>query len=156
VWDTPFGDPGKPVEGKRLKTVAAALPEVPPLPPLSLRFAEWVARYTLSPLGMVVRMMMGAPAVFEPQKPRFGVQLVAGAREPPPRTPARRRALEAAADGNIRAKASLAAAAQCSAAVIDGLVEAGVLIEVAIPERRFPVPNPAHAKVELTEAQAEA
>ena len=48
---------------------------MPPLPPISLRFAEWVARYTLSPLGMVVRMMMGSSAVFEPVKPRFGVQL---------------------------------------------------------------------------------
>ena len=73
VWDAPFGDPGKPVPDVKLKTVAALLPEVPPLPILSLRFAEWVARYTLTPLGMVVRMMMGAPTVFEPARPRFGV-----------------------------------------------------------------------------------
>jgi primosomal protein N' (replication factor Y) len=156
VWDAPFGDPGKPVPDQKLKTVAAPLPEVPPLPVLSLRFAEWVARYTLTPLGMVVRMMMGAPNVFEPGKPRFGVQLNPGAPQPPRMTPARQRALKAAADGQVRAKSALAAAAQCSAAVIDGLVEAGVLVEVAVGERRFPVPNPTHAKVELTDAQAQA
>jgi primosomal protein N' (replication factor Y) len=154
VWDAPFGDPGKPVPEQKLKAVAALLPEVPPLPLLSLRFAEWVSRYTLTPLGMVVRMMMGAPTVFEPGKPRFGVQLNPGAPEPPRMTPARQRALKAAADGQVRAKSALAAAAQCSAAVIDGLIDAGVLVEVAVRDRRFPVPNPAHAKVELTDAQA--
>jgi primosomal protein N' (replication factor Y) len=156
IWDAPFGDPGKPVPDQKLKTVAALLPEVPPLPVLSLRFAEWVSRYTLTSLGMVVRMMMGAPSVFEPGKPRFGVQLNPGAPEPPRMTPARQRALKAAADGQVRSKSALAAAAQCSAAVIDGLIEAGVLVEVVVGERRFPVPNPTHAKVELTDAQAQA
>jgi primosomal protein N' (replication factor Y) len=156
IWDAPFGEQGKPVADKKLKTIAAALTEVPPLPVLSLRFAEWVARYTLSPLGMVVRMMMGAPGVFEPQKPRFGVRLNAGAPEPPRMTPARQRAVRIAADGQVRVKATLAAEADCSNAVLDGLIGAGVLVEVAIPEKRFPIPDPAHAKVELTAAQAEA
>ena len=118
---------------------------MPPLPAVSLRFAEWVARYTLAPLGMVVRMMMGSSAVFEPVKPRFGVKLSEGAAQPPRMTPARKRALEIAADGLVRAKGALAAEAQCSTGVIDGLVEAGSLVEVAIPERRLPAPNPAHA-----------
>ena len=47
--------------------------DVPCLPVISLRFAEWIARYTLAPLGMVARMMMSAQAAFEPQPPRFGV-----------------------------------------------------------------------------------
>ncbi len=153
VWDGPFGDPGKPVSDAKLKTVAAALPEVPALPALSLRFAEWVARYTLTPLGMVVRMMMSAPTVFEPAKPRFGVQLNPGAPEPPRMTPARQRAVKAAADGQVRTKAALAAEAQCSNAVIDGLVAAGMLVEVAVPERRFPVPAPAHAEVRFSDVQ---
>jgi primosomal protein N' (replication factor Y) len=156
VWDARFGEADKQVPDQNLKTIAAGLPDVPPLPLLSLRFAEWVARYTLSPLGMVVRMMMGAPAVFEPAKPRFGVQLNPGAPAPPRMTPARQRALKAAADGQVRPKSALAAEAQCSNAVIDGLVEAGVLVEVAIAERRFPVPDPAHAKVQFTDDQAQA
>jgi primosomal protein N' (replication factor Y) len=156
VWDAPCGDPGKPVPEKRLKAITAPLAEVPPLPAVSLRFAEWVARYTLTPLGMVVRMMMGAPAIFEPQRPRFGVKRNPGAAEPPRMTPPRRRALDIAADGLVRAKSALAAEAQCTNGVIDGLIAAGTLIEVAIPERRFPVPEPAFAKVELSEAQAAA
>ena len=153
VWDGPVGEGGKPVPDKKLKAITATLADVPPLPILSLRFAEWVARYTLSQLGMVVRMMMGPPNVFEPGKPRFGVACNKDAREPPRMTPARKRALDIAADGMVRAKVALAAEAQCSTGVIDGLVESGTLVEVMIPERRLPVPNPAHAEVQFSDAQ---
>jgi len=156
VWDGPVGEGGKPVPDKKLKTIVAPLGDVPPLPMLSLRFAEWVARYTLSPLGMVVRMMMGPSALFEPAKPRFGVTGNPSAPEPPRMTPARKRVLQIAADGLTRAKVTLAAEAGCSAGVIDGLIEAGVLVEVAIPERRLAVPNPAHAEVQFSDAQARA
>jgi primosomal protein N' (replication factor Y) len=155
VWDAPVGDPAKSVDPKKLKTIAARL-EVPPLPVASLRFAEWIARYSLGPLGMVVRMMMSARAAFEPAKPRFGVTLVEGAPEPPRMTPARRRALDIAADGAIRAKSSLAADAQCSTGVIDGLVASGNLVEVAIAEKRVPEPDPAHRATEFTPEQARA
>ena len=75
VWDAPVGRAGQAGARRKLKPITAALPEIPALPAISLRFAEWVARYTLAPLGMVVRMMMGPSALFEPVKPRFGVQL---------------------------------------------------------------------------------
>jgi primosomal protein N' (replication factor Y) len=153
VWDHPVGDGGKPVAEKKLKAITEALLDVPPLPDVSLRFAEWVARYALAPLGMVVRMMMGSPAAFEPARPRFGVRLNEGGPHPARVTPARKRALEIAADGLVRAKAALAGEAQCSTGVIDGLVEAGALIEVAIPERRFPVPDPGHAVTDFGDSQ---
>ena len=156
VWDAALGEGAKPVPDKKLKAVTGAIPDVPPLPAISLRFAEWVARYTLAPIGMVVRMMMGSSSVFEPARPRFGVRLNAGAPTPGRMTPARRRGLEIAADGLIRAKGALAVEAQCSTGVIDGLVEAGALVEVAIPERRLPQPNPAHATVAFSDHQARA
>ena len=155
VWDQPVGDQGKPVSEKKLKAIIERM-DAPALPPTSLRFAEWVARYTLAPLGMVVRMMMSAKAAFEPVKPRLGVARVEGAAEPPRMTPARKRALDIAADGLIRAKSALASEAACSTGVIDGLIEAGCLVEVVIPERRFPRPDPAHATVTFTDAQQEA
>ena len=155
VWDQPVGDQGKPVDERKLKTIIDRM-DVPALPATSLRFAEWVARYTLAPLGMVVRMMMSAQAAFEPVKPRFGVARVEGAALPPRMTPARTRAIEIAADGLIRTRGALAAEAGCSTGVVDGLVEAGCLVEVVIPERRFPRPDPNHATVTFTEAQAQA
>jgi primosomal protein N' (replication factor Y) len=154
VWDHPCG-PDRPLDSARLKS-ATALIDVPPLPAVSRRLAEWVSRYTLAPLGMVLRMMMSAPAAFEPARPRFGVQLNRSANEPARMTPARKRALEVASDGLVRAKTALAMEAGCSTGVVDGLVEAGMLIEVAIPDRRYPVPNPNHGHVEFSEHQAQA
>ncbi len=155
VWDAAVGEPGKAVDPKKMKTIAGRL-DVPPLPAISLKFAEWIARYTLAPLGMVVRMMMSARAAFEPIKPRFGVTLVEGAALPPRMTPARTRALEVAADGAIRPKSALAAEAQCSAGVVDGLVASGNLVEVAIPEKRLPEPDPKHHATEFSPEQARA
>jgi len=155
VWDTPLSEPGRALDPKRLKPVTERL-DAPPLPASSLRFAEWIARYAIAPLGMVVRMMMSAQAAFEPVKPRFGVRIVAGAPEPARLTPARRRALEIAADGLIRAKSALAAEAGCTAGVVDGLVEAGSLVEVAIPERGFARPDPRHRPTEFTPDQTRA
>jgi primosomal protein N' (replication factor Y) len=155
VWDKPVGDSGKSVSAKKLKSIVARL-DTPGLPLVSLRFAEWLARYTLAPLGMVVRMMMSAPAAFEAPKPRFGVQIVPGAPTPPRLTPARTRALEIAGDGLIRAKSALAQEAGCTTGVIDGLIEAGCLVSVAIPEQRLRRPDPRHATVELSPAQDEA
>ncbi len=156
VWDGPVGDPGKPITNKKLKAISECLAEIPPLPAISLRFAEWVARYTLTPLGMVVRMMMGPSSIFESAKPRFGVRHNAGASAPPRMTPARKRAIEIAADGLIRAKSALAAEAGCTSGVIDGLVQAGVLIEVAIPEKRYSPPDPRRSATQFEDAQASA
>ena len=111
---------------------------------------------TLAPLGMTVRMMMSARAAFEPTKPRFGVTLVEGAPEPPRMTPARKRALEIAGDGAIRAKAALALAAECSSGVVDGLVASGNLVEVAIPDKRPPLPDPHYRVTEFETEQAAA
>lgn len=154
VWDRAIGDT-KPVAETKLKAIDTVL-DAPALPPLSLMFAEWIARYTLSPLGMVVRMMMSAPAAFEPVKPRFGVVIVPGAPMPSRMTPERERALAAASDGQIRAKPALAAEAQCSMAVINGLVAAGQLADVAIPQARAPRPDPSHHKPGFSGPQAEA
>ena len=155
VWDGPIGEPGKPIPDKKLKAITARL-DVPPLPVPSLRFAEWVARYTLAPLGMVARMMMSAQSAFEPQKPRYGVAKVEGAPVPARMTPERQRALDVSADGLVRAKSELAKEAACTSGVVDGLVKAGCLVEVAIPEKRLAVPNPRHSVVELSPDQAKA
>ncbi|MGQ0455843.1 MAG: primosomal protein N' [Hyphomicrobium sp.] len=152
VWDGPQGDQ-KPIDPMKLKAIATRL-DAPPLPMIAMRFAEWVARYTLAPLGMVVRMMMSADSAFEPAKPRFGVRIVDGAPPPTKATPARTRALEVAADGLIRSKSELAQLASCSTGVIDGLALAGALVEVAIPERAFQRPNPDHAKTQFSDDQA--
>lgn len=154
VWDQPSGAQ-KPVDPKKLKAITSSL-DVPPLPEISLRFAEWIAKYTLAPLGMVARLMMSSEQAFEEARLRFGVSIVEGASRPPKMTAARTRILEFAKDGLIRAKSELASLAGCSTAVVDGLVAAGCLVEVAIPERAFPRPNPAHRQTDFSDDQARA
>ncbi|MEL7048988.1 MAG: primosomal protein N', partial [Pseudomonadota bacterium] len=159
VWDRVVdpsdGKPVKPIDPKKLKTILEPL-DAPGLPQASLRFAEWIARYTLAPLGMVVRMMMSAPAVFEPVKPRFGVAVVNNAELPPRMTPARERVLEIAKDGLIRSKAGLAHEAGCTSGVVDGLVQAGCLVDVAIPPKVCPTPRPEHVAIDFSEDQLRA
>ena len=152
VWDQALGATDKPFDPKKMKTVTGVI-DVPPLPVLSMRFAEWISKYTLAPLGMVLRMMMGAQSAFEPQKPRSGVRLAEGAARPPRMTPARLKAMAAAKDGLIRSQSAMALEANVSTGVIDGLVQAGLLVEVQIPERTFRRPNPAHAVAQFGEHQ---
>jgi primosomal protein N' (replication factor Y) len=155
VWDRRLDDGEKLVDRKKLKAVSDRL-DVPSLPVVSMRFAEWVAKYTLAPLGMVVRMMMSAQAAFEPPKLRTGVRAVEGAPMPPRMTPPRARALEFAADGLIRSKSHLAELSGCSTGVIDGLVASGNLVEVAIPQKTCPQPDPAHRSTEFAPDQERA
>lgn len=155
VWDAPLGEGGKPIPDAKLKAMTGLI-EAPPLPVMALRFAEWIARYCLTPVGMVARMMMSAQAIFEPEKPRFGVRYVAEAADPPRLTPARQRALDIACDGLIRAKSALAQEAGCTTGVVDGLVRSGNLVEVAIPERKPARLDPDHRRNAFTEDQARA
>jgi primosomal protein N' (replication factor Y) len=129
---------------------------VPPLPDVSRRFAEWVARYTLSPRGMVLKMMMSAGDVFSPDAPRWGYRL---AGPPPARlTPGRKRVLEVAseagAEGMIWRKADLASRAGVSYGVIDGLAEAGAFQRVDLPRTPPPQPAPDYAPPTLSEGQS--
>ncbi|MCB1526228.1 MAG: primosomal protein N' [Hyphomicrobiaceae bacterium] len=154
VWDKAVGD-GKPVNRAKMKAIECVL-DVPALPEISLGFVEWIARYTLAPLGMVLRMMMSAQSVFEPEKPRFGVRYVEDAADPPRMTPARQRVLDQAADGLIRVKSTLAHEAGCSTGVVDGLVASGNLVEVAVPERKPARLDPEHKHNDFTDDQNQA
>ena len=129
--------------------------DAPPLPDALIRFVDWVADYTLTPRGMVLRMVLRAPQAFEPEKPIVGVRL-SGA--PPDRmTAARKRILDVAGDGLAWSKSGLAAAAGVSSGVIDGLLEGGTLERVAIPARPIAADlDPDHGRPELSVEQENA
>lgn len=152
VWDRALEASTRPIDPKKMKAVAERL-DMPCLPQVSMRFAEWVAKYTLAPLGMVVRMMMSASSAFEPPRLRTGVRAVEGAAMPARMTPARARVLELAADGLIRAKSTLAELAGCSTGVIDGLVASGNLVEVAIPQKTCAMPDARHHATSFSDDQ---
>jgi primosomal protein N' (replication factor Y) (superfamily II helicase) len=154
VWPRPKGAVPPKIEPKKLREILEVVDDVPPLPRISLDFADWVANYTLSSPGMVLRMMMSAGRAFEPPAQRYGVRL-AGPR-PSRVTPARARVLEAAANGLIWVKSSLAEAAGVSPGVIDGLVDAGVLLTEPLPDWHAMPLDLSRQRAKLTKEQAEA
>lgn len=54
VWDKP---PDKRLDPQKIKTLSGILP-IPPLPRETIDFVNWVARYTLTPLGAVLKMAL--------------------------------------------------------------------------------------------------
>src|SRR6478609_8512436 len=108
----------------RLKDVGEKL-DVPPLKQELRSLVDWVANYTLSPRGMVLRMTLRMGEHLGPERLRMGVRLTG---EVPKRmTPARRRLIEILSDGLLHGKSEAAKEAGISAGVIDGLVDEGTL-----------------------------
>ena len=150
VWGTAVGD----VPAAKLKPVEAVL-DVPMLPKDLRKLIDWVAAYTISPPGAVLRMAMRAPSVFEPEKPRYAYR--ATGIMPPRMTAARERVLMAASDGLVRSVRQLAEEAGCSDGVVRGLIDAGSLEAVEIATRAAPARlDPARASIALNPEQAEA
>lgn len=147
VWDVD----GDKVDAKKLREITTRF-DCPPLSADMRRFVEWIAHYTLSPPGMVLRMVLRAPGGLEPPAPTIGYRWAGG--EPDRMTDARRRVLELARDGSAWSKSGLAHAAGASASVVGGLIKLGVLEEVALPHQPLvPPPDPAHAGADLTADQ---
>src|SRR6202041_1487217 len=127
----------------RLKDVGEKL-DVPPLRQELRSLVDWVANYTLSPRGMVLRMTLRMGEHLGPERMRMGVRLIG---EPPRRmTPARRRLIEILSDGLLHGKSEAAKEAGVSAGVIDGLVDEGTLTVEAMPRPLAPpTPDPSYA-----------
>jgi primosomal protein N' (replication factor Y) (superfamily II helicase) len=152
VWPRPEGTAPPRIERAKLREIVEVVDDVPKLPRVSLDFADWVAKYTLSSPGMVLRMMMSAGRAFDPPAPRYGVRLAGPA--PSRLTPARARVLEAAGNGLIWIKSSLAEAAGVSPGVIDGLVDAGTLVTEQLPDWHASPLDLGRVRAKLTPEQA--
>jgi primosomal protein N' (replication factor Y) (superfamily II helicase) len=135
----------------RLKQVEGKL-DYPPLTPELRKFIDWVADYTLTARGTVLRMCLRMGTQLGPERVRIGVRL---AGPPPARmTAARQRVLALLHDGLARQKGEAAEEAGVSVGVIDALIDEGTLETLALPPA--PVarpPDPAHAETDFTEAQ---
>lgn len=143
VWD----GGADPVDARKLRPIEQVF-DCPPISRDMRRFVDWVAQYTLSPPGMVARMLLRAPEAFDPEPWTEGIQLTD--RRPDRMTGARERVLASAADGFAWTRSGLAHAAGVSSSVIDGLREQGVFETVMIPPRPVvPAPDTSYAAAEL-------
>ncbi|MFQ3622307.1 MAG: primosomal protein N', partial [Acetobacteraceae bacterium] len=153
VW---HGGSGVSVPAERLRAIDGVV-DAPPLSPALLRFVDWVAAYTLAPLGEVLRLALPLPAAVEPPRPRTGWR----AADPPPQgvrlTPERARVLSvlAAAPGLAWSGAELARAAGVTPGVLRGMAEAG-LLEPAVLVEDVPRPDPSARAPALGPDQAAA
>jgi primosomal protein N' (replication factor Y) len=152
VWaDNPQPNPRL---DNRLKDVDEKL-DLPPLKDELRGFVDWVAKYTVSSRGMVLRMCLRMGEHLPPERERVGVRLAGPL--PQRRTAARERLLALLADGMVRGKAEAAREAGVSAGVVDGLVDEGALETVVLPAA--PVaerPDPDFITTDFTGAQATA
>jgi primosomal protein N' (replication factor Y) (superfamily II helicase) len=152
VWaDNPQPNPRL---DNRLKDVDEKL-DLPPLKDELRGFVDWVANYTVSSRGMVLRMCLRMGEHLPPERERVGVRLAGPL--PQRRTAARERLLALLADGMVRGKAEAAREAGVSAGVVDGLVDEGALETVVLPSE--PVaerPDPDFITTDFTGAQATA
>ena len=135
----------------RLKDVSEKL-DVPPLKGELRALIDWVANYTLSPRGMVLRMCLRFGENLGPERVRAGVRMVG---DPPRRlTPPRRRVIELLSDRLLHGKSDVAKEAGVSPGVIDGLVDEGTLtVEPMPPSPPPPPPDPAYAQPDFTNLQ---
>ena len=138
VWD---GEADPDLPESRLRDIRAVL-DVPPMTATLRRFVDWVAAYTLSPRGAVLRMAMSVPAALDPPAPRAGWRR---AEAPPDATrisPQRRAVLDLLADGTARTGKEITAATGTAAAVLRGMAEAGLIVPALLPRRSpFAVPD---------------
>jgi primosomal protein N' (replication factor Y) len=135
----------------RLKDVSEKL-DVPPLKAELRSLVDWVANYTLSARGMVLRMCLRMGEHLGPERARPGVRLAG----PPPQrmTPSRRRVIDLLSDGLLRGKSDAAREAGVSVGVLDGLIDEGTLVTEAMPRAPAPpAPDPSFAIPEFSRQQ---
>ncbi|HTZ76996.1 MAG TPA: primosomal protein N', partial [Stellaceae bacterium] len=155
VWD---GAPGEVAEAK-LKPVAEKL-DAPPMTAELRRLIDWVAGYTLTPTGAVLKMAMSAPDALAPPRLATAWALSAAGRaalDGADLTATRRRMLEAARDAPPLAAKELARLGGAGVGVVQGLERLGYLEKVSVaPRASTELPDWRHPGVLLSPEQSDA
>src|SRR5512145_24741 len=149
VWDDAEDRQSPELTRERLRDVESRL-DTPPLATPIRRFVDWVASYTLTPPGAVLRMTMSVSAALEPPRPIFACRATPAAPDPGASgdrklTAARRRVLRALEGGPPRLPAELAREAGVGGAVVRGMLDLGWLELVGT--KRAPPPTPDGGRV---------
>lgn len=128
VW----GDADGSVPRKKLKQVEGVF-ACPPMPEAHRVFLDRVARYTMSARGSVLKMAIPVPKALDPPESvkayRLAAQessLLSGL------SPQRRKVMEALGDGQARRPAEIVRLAGCSASVVKGMADQGLLETVEL------------------------
>ncbi|MCK5425131.1 MAG: primosomal protein N', partial [Emcibacter sp.] len=152
VWD--MSPQSTVVAADKLKPIMGKL-DLPSLPQSLMTFIDWVASYTLSPLGAVLKMAVSVPRAFESAKKQTFYRL---ASDLPEKLTEGRSAVVAVATQElpmaIKTWAELAAVGE---GVVRGMVKAGQMMAVdVIGDAPYPEPDANHAGPKLSPEQQDA
>ena len=128
VWDLP--DEAGSFNAEKLKAVVEKI-DLPPFPDDLRQLIDWVANYTLTPPGAVLKMALSVPEALDPLQPIRAY--AAGGPEAERMTEARARVLDVAKSGPPRTVSDLAREAAVGEGVVRGLVKSGTLVAVDLP-----------------------
>lgn len=152
VWPEKDVPHGKTLPLDKLKPIESCL-ELPPLSPDLVEFVDWVASYSLSSQGAVLRMCLSVPAALGdvPVKTHYlkdhvpdGIRL----------TPARQAVLDSMSEDTPQTATVIADRAGVSAGVVQGLAKAGALKAVDLSvDQPFSQPDLAIAGPSLSSEQ---
>jgi len=127
----------------KLKAVTKRL-DTPRMPEVLRRFVEWVAAYTMTPVGLVLRMTMNIPEALQAPKQQEGLRVCQTAlKKSVFLTPKRQQLISFLTNsGNVPlAKVALAREAGVSTTVIQSLLQAGILETVSLPHSPLAQPD---------------
>ena len=123
------GDEAKKFDPAKLKAIQQKY-LFEPMPQVHRQFIEWVARYTMSDLGSVLKMSLSAPEALQPPKAASAYTLTENI---PQKLPAaRQKIVDLLKDGVPRRAADIAREAGCSAVVVRSMAGAGQLAAVVL------------------------
>ncbi|WP_336294011.1 primosomal protein N' [Bartonella sp. CB169] len=129
--------------------------DCPPLKAEMITFLRFVSQYTMTPFGLIARLVLCVPAALESEAQMPGLRYCGG--DVGRLTPARSRVLELACGGKVWTRSGLAHAAKASVSVVEGLKSLGVFEDVMMPAPALvAMPDPDFCPPVLEGAQSEA
>jgi len=128
VWGVVWGEATSGLERSRLKAILE-VSDAPPLSPETRAFIDWVAAYTLSPRGMVMKMTIPLADALDVQKEQSVVKPVESAQASARMTDGRRRVLSTASTLPPLTVADLAREAGVGSAVVRQMIDLGMLAQ---------------------------
>jgi len=127
------------IDRARVKPIGAVL-KTDPLAPAVIDFIDWVATYTMFPLGAVLRLVMRSGEALQP--PKFLTAFAATGVLPAKMTPARLAVLDALG-ARTATLAEIVAGSGAGAGVVAGLLKSGALRKIDVdPDPGFETPDP--------------
>jgi primosomal protein N' (replication factor Y) len=152
VWGAARGD----VAAAKLKPILHRF-DAPPMPEVERRFVDWVADYTMSSPGAVLRMAISVPEALEPPAPIAAWRARPNFVAPRPLTAARQQALALLLQHGPMTAADLAREAKVGSSVVKALIEGGAAEPAALaPDDAAESPNPDAETVAFSAQQADA